>query len=299
MVLAAGSSAEALSEVPTNDAPYHDSSLSPVLTGGLGLGPIGDDLVGELGGRALGLATVGRRWLLQWDGLVAFRGGVLASTNPFASFFGGTGHGFAELGHRFQPEGSWSGYLGARLAANLQVMAHPGVALSLLSTLNNSDGFGGVTLDGAVRIAGGVSLIDGGVSRIEDTRSLLLVVFLQEALIAPGLVTAGAAFTELGLGARFDLVRSFTGSLEVLVGSTPALTNQALQLTDETIRVQVGGELRKTFGNGVWLGVAVSYTRDSDHLVYTAPGGTRAYDSAHPGMLAATISLGVALGRSP
>lgn len=271
--------------------PYRDVTLSPTLTGALGLGLIGDDLVGELGARTLGLETLGgRRWLLQWDGLVAFRGGVLANTIPYTSFFGGSSHGFAELGFRFQPQSPRSAYLGGRLAANLQVMAHPGVAMSELSTLNNSDGFGGVTLDGAVRVAGGVSLLDG-------ERSLLLVGFLQEALVAPGLVTKGAAFTELGLGARFDLAERFSVCLEALVGSTPPVANPALELSDQTIRLQAGGELRKTFASGVWLGLAASYTRDSDRLVYTVPSGSVAYGSANPGTIAVTLSFGVILWR--
>lgn len=271
--------------------PYRDVTLSPTLTGGLGLGLIGDHLVGELGARTLGLEVMyGRRWLLQWDGLVAFRGGVLANTIPYTSFLGGSSHGFAELGFRFQPQSPRSAYLGGRLAANLQVMAHPGVAMSELSTLNNSDGFGGVTLDGAGRVAGGVSLLDG-------ERSLLLVGFLQEALVAPGLVTKGAAFTELGLGARFDLAERFSVCLEALVGSTPLVANPALELSNQTIRLQAGGELRKTFTSGVWLGLAASYTRDSHRLVYTVPSGAVTYGSANPGTIAITLSFGVILWR--
>jgi len=282
-------SAEVAPAPPTEELPYRDITLSPMVTAGLGLGLVGDDLVGELGARTVGLEALdGKHWLVQWDGLLAFRGGVLASTNPYASFLGGSGHGFAELGYRFQPESSRSGYLAGRLAANLQVMAHPGLPMSELNTLNNSDGFGGVTLDGAVRVAGGVSLLDGD-------RSLLLVGFLQEALVAPGLVTGGAAFTEVGLGTRFDLARSFTVVVEALVGSTPPVPNAALQATDSTIRLQVIGEVRKTFASGVWLGLAGSYTRDSDRLVYTVPAV--AYDSARPGTIAVTLSFGVALWR--
>ncbi len=266
-------------------------SVSPVLTAGLGLALIGDDLVGELGAQTLALkAFDDGRWLLQWDALVAFRGGVLANTYPYTSFLGGTARGNLELGTRFTPAARWSPYLGGRLAANLQVMGHPGVALADLDTLNNSDGFGGLTLDGALRVAGGVSLLD-------PTTSLLLTAFVQEALVAPGLVTAGLALTEFGLAGRFDLWKRFTLFLEALVGVSPALANDALQSVNQRLRLQVSGGLRKTFENGVWFGVAASYTRDSDHTVYTQ--ASRAYDSVHPGTTSVTLSFGVALWRLP
>jgi hypothetical protein len=268
---------------------YRDVSLGPVLTAGLGLGLIGDDLVGELGGETLALASLDDdHWLLQWDALVAFRGGVLANTTPYTSFLGASGRGYLELGNRLAPASAWSGYLAARLAINLQVMAHPGTALSSLDTLNTSDGFGGLTADGAVRVAGGASFLRA------DT-SLLLVGFLQEAAIAPGVVLPGRAFTELGVSARYDLARSLTVFAEALGGLTPTAANDALHQTDQTLRLQVSGGLRKTFGNGLWLGVAASYTRDSDHVVYAQAG--KSYDPASPGTTAVTLELGLTLWR--
>ncbi len=278
---------EATVAQPARAMLYDDVSLSPLLTAGLGLGRIGDDLVGDLGAQTFGLRSTSGQWLLQWDGLLGARGGVLANTNPYTSFFGAGARGFAELGYRFTPSQPWSPYLGGRLAANFSVMAHPGTALADLNTLNDSDGFGGVAFDVGLRVAGGVSLLDAG-------RSALLVGFVQEALIAPGLVNPGKTFTEFGLGGRFDLPRSFTVSLEGLFGVRPAVRNAGLGSLDQTLRVQVGGGLRKTFGNGVWFGVAASWQRDFDHVTY-AGGAT--YDSSPPGTTTVTLSFGVILWR--
>jgi hypothetical protein len=268
---------------------FADVGLSPVLTAGLGLGLIGDDLVGELGAQTLCLQALDEAsWLLQWDALAAFRTGVLANTYPYALFVGGAGRGFVELGHRFSPASAWSPYLGGRLAASLAVMGSPGHSLGALDTLNNNDGFGGVNVDGALRVAGGFSYLRGGTS-------FLVSAFAQEALVAPGLVTAGLALTEFGVSLRLDLQRSFTLSVEALAGFTPVIANPALQLTDQKIRLGVSGTLRKAFGEVFWMGLSGSYTRDSDHLVYPQAGAS--YDTVHPGTTTVTLTLGLTLWR--
>jgi hypothetical protein len=294
-ILAASAAAAQVTEVSDvasaveASAGYADVSLSPVLTAGLGLGLIGDDLVSELGAQTLCLRALDDdRWLVQWEATAAFRAGILANTYPFAPFLGGSAHGFVELGHRFSPASAWSPYLAGRLAANFQLMSHLSRGLGELNTLNTSDGFGGLTLDGALRVAGGVSYLGAG-------RSLLLTAFVQEALVAPGQVLAGLAITEFGLGARFDLERSFTVSLEALAGLTPVMVGPAQQTTDQKVRLGVSGTLRKSFGETFWMGVSASYARDSDHLVYPLAG--TAYDTVHPGNTSVTLAFGLALWR--
>jgi hypothetical protein len=269
-------------------APYHDVAAGPVLNAGLGLGKIGDDLVGDLGAQCDGLVSRGS-WLIQWNALVGFRGGVLANTNPYTSFVGGTGHAYGEAGYRFS-NARVSPYVSGRLAANLTVMGHPGLAISAMNTLNNADGFGGVNFDGALRASGGVSLLSG------DT-SGLLTAFVQEAAFAAGVYTPGRTFTEVGVGGRYDLFRSFTVWLDVMVGFRPLQVDSGLQTTDAQTRVQLAGGLRKRFGNGVWFGVSASGAHDTDHVVYSQSHTT--YDTANPWTTTLTLSFGVELWRTP
>ncbi len=277
--------AQAVESAPS---PYHDVAAGPVLNGGLGLSNVGDDLVGDLGAQCDGLMSKGS-WLISWNALVAFRGGVLANTNPYTSFLGGTGRGFGEVGYRFS-SARLSPYVSGRLAANLSVMGHPGLAISEMNTLNNADGFGGVNLDGALRVSGGLSFLTGDTSGV-------VTAFVQEAAIAAGVFTPGRTFTEVGVGGRSDLFRSFSIWLDVLVGFRPVQVDSALQRTDAQTRLQLAGGLRKRFGNGVWFGFSASGAHDTDHVVYSQTKTT--YDTANPWNTTVTLSFGVELWRTP
>jgi hypothetical protein len=269
-------------------ATYHDVAAGPVLNGGLGLSNVGDDLVGDLGAQCDGLRSIGS-WLISWNALVAFRGGVLANTNPYTSFLGGTGRGYGEAGYRFS-NAPVAGYVSGRLAANLSVMGHPGLAISAMNTLNNADGFGGVNFEGAVRVSGGVSMLSSGSSG-------LVTGFVQEAGFAAGVYTPGRTFTEVGVGGRYDLFRSFTIWVDAMVGFRPLQVDSALQSTDAQTRVHLAGGLRKRFGNGVWFGFSASGIHDTDHVVYTQTRTT--YETTNPWTTTVTLSFGVELWRTP
>jgi len=268
---------------------YNFVSHGLVLGLGIGTSPVGDGLVAQLGGNTFGLRSYDdRRWLLQWEGFLGAKAAILANTWPVALFVGGRAGGMAEFGHRFLSPTRWSPYLGGRLSANLQLMAHPGLAFDALNTLNASDGVGGVTASGGARVAAGASFL-------ESERSLLLVAFVQEGLRAPGIITPGAAFTEGGLAARFDLGRSLSLSAEAFGGFTVASTNDALHFTDQLFVLGASGSVRKTFDSGLWLSLAVSVARDSHHVVYTAT--KTAYDSINPPFFDVLLAFGVPLGR--
>jgi hypothetical protein len=264
--------------------------LGPTLTAGLDAGAVGDALLGEVGLQAFSLRHDRAHWLLLWDALVAAKGGVLGNERPYTSMVGGRAAGAFEAGYRFREELGWSPYLSGRLAANLQVLGHPGLSLAELNTINDSDGVGGVTANGAVRVAGGFSLL-------ERAHSVLLVAFVQEAFISPGTVRSGAAFTELGVGARIDLARSLTAGLEVFGGLAPVAHTQTLNLNSQTYHLEIGGFVRKTFGNGVWLSLALSWGRDSSRLEYLDTGTV--YNSIQAASFAATLGVGIALWRLP
>ena len=168
-----------------DDPPFVTIAQGAVLSVNAGASQVGDHLVGGLGVQSNGLRSSNRRWLLQWDALAVARGGWLANQHPYRLFVGARGHGSGELGLRLSPVGAvgrledlevsssaWSPYFGGRLDASIAAMTHPGVAFSALDTINNSDGFGGLTSSGFIRAVGGLSLLD-------DSKSLLLVGFVQ------------------------------------------------------------------------------------------------------------------------
>jgi len=271
--------------------PAFDSGVrGAIVDAGIGTGAAGDDLMFELGGQWAGLRSVRERLcLLQWDALVAGRGGYLASEHPYLLLVGARETAWAEGGYRFSASKRWSAYAGARLANEVRIMVHPGLALSALDTINNVDGVGGVAASGAIRA-------DFGASLLEAERSLLLVAFVEEALEAAEINTPGRAFTTFGIGARFDIARRLTASVEIARGVTPARADPLLGLTDRTTRTGGAAIVRKLFSNGMWLSAMASLERDTDHVVYAGSGAT--YDTADAPSFGLTFLYGLPLGRS-
>jgi hypothetical protein len=269
---------------------YHYSSFGPMLSVDLGSGMPGDHLAGDLGFQTFGVREFNRTWLSFWDAALAVRLGGLANQHPFFFFGGGTGRGSGELGRRIVPENDWSPYVSGRLDGDLTIMATPSAnGLSGLNMINNSDGFGGITGNLNARLSGGISFL-------RQRRSFVATLFLQEALRAPRTYTPGYAFTEGGLLARYDIADSFTLWVEGIVGSTPETANTALAATERTITMNVSGALRKTFGNGIWFSVGLSYGRDTHTLSYT---NGQSYGSAQPPTFLAAVALGIPLGGKP
>lgn len=259
-----------------------------VVDASIGTSMVGDTLMAELGGQSAGIRSLRCGcWLLQWDVLLAAKAGYLASQNPYFFLLGAHGLAWAEVGARF-PSREWSPYAGLRLANESQIMGHPGLALSDLRTVNAVDGVGGVNTRGLVRL-------DAGASFLDSKQSLLLVGFVQEALRAPTFNTLGLTFTELGLGARYDLSRSVMASLEGVWGLSPTRTTPP-GLTDQTTHLGVWATFRKIFKNGMWLAASLSLERDADRVVYAE---TRAvFDTANAPTFGFTLSYGVSLWKA-
>jgi hypothetical protein len=288
-LLAAGAVGE--TEIQAAAPEYRHSSFGVLSTLGIGSGLEGDHLAGELGLQLFGLRAFDRRWLVYWDAALAMKLGGLANQHPYFFFGGGVARATAELGRRLLPEQDWSAYLSLRGAGSVSVLGTPGLSLSGLNTLNNSDGFGGVTAGALARASLGASYLSGG-----GHASFVLALFFQESLRAPRTNTPGRAFSEVGLSARLDLEESFTLAVEAVLGTTPQVGDAALHATTQTSHVEASGFLRKTFHNGVWLGLAASFGRDTARVVYEGGG---AFDTARPPDFAVTASLGLPVGVKP
>ena len=268
-------------------AVFESLSHGAILDANMGAAPVGDFLLGEIGGQTLGIvATHDGRFLHQWQGLLAFKAGELATTRPFTTLVGGHGHLMAESGYRFQADQAWSAYLGLRLGGDLQIMAPWGVSLSKLNTINNIDGIGDVNASGLVRLVAGSSWLDA-------SRSLLLTAFVQGSGRVAEVNLPGAGFVDVGIAARFDLAHAWALSLETLWGTTLAKTTPALGLTDVTTHVQVEFEGRKVFRNGMWFGANVSYVSERD----TWGNSTVTYNTRSAPTLGMTFLYGFPLGK--
>lgn len=251
----------------------------------------GDRLAFEGGAAWLALRPLdGRAWLLNWEGLASVRGGWLANQHPFLGYVGGRVRGHVEAGRRFQPGSDWSAYVGARFTGDAAVLVHPGLSLAQLDTVNNSEGFGGVTVDGALRVGGGASYLAG-------TTSMLFTLFVAEAVRAPRLVQKGAALTGVGASARLDLGTHTTVLFDLFAGLAPTATDTALQVTDQLTRVEGALAVRQHLGDTVWLSLGLALGRDTHRVTWTETS-TR-YDITNAPDFTAALAFGYDFGRSP
>jgi hypothetical protein len=271
--------------VPARAWAFDDIVRGVVVSGSFETAPVGDAILGELGGAWGGLrAFPDRLWIMQWDVLATLKAGVLGSEHPYLFLIGPHGSSWVEGDRRFGLAKT-TFYLGARVSGDASSLGNPDV--KSFAAINSVDGVGGIVARGSARITGGASYLDA-------KHSLLVGLFVQEELDAPEINTPSYAFAELGLSARFDVARSFMGSVEGLCGITPTRGDATRSTTDSTMRCSVAAAFRKIFANGVWLGATLSYERDTDHLVY-AGGGT--YDTASAPTFAVALSLGVPLWK--
>ncbi len=255
---------------------------------GFGTTPVGDTIMGELGGDWLGLrASRDLRWVMQWEVLATVKGGYLGSEHPFLFLIGPHLASWVEGGVRTSNTTGFSPYLGARIGGDVQLLGNPDVAH--LDQINSVDGVGGVTAQGWARVTAGGSFLDA-------RRSVLLVAFVQELLQPSRINTPSRAFTGFGASLRVDSPRSITATLEGGFSLTPSRDDALRGLSDTTTRAWIGASARKIFGNGMWIGGALTYERDTDHVAYT--NGTT-FDTAAAARFNVSIFYGLPLWRSP
>lgn len=269
--------------------PFDNSVRGAIVDGGIGTSMVGDSLMFELGGQWTGIHSLrGGRWLLQWDALVAARGGYLANQHPYLFLIGGHELAWAELGRRFNHHNGWSAYAGARLGNELVLMKHPGLAWADFDTINSVDRVGGGVASGLIRL-------DAGTSFLDERRSLLVVAFIQEELHAAETNTPAQAFLGLGAGARLDIAQSLSASAEVSWGAAPEQRDSLREFTDSTTRIAASLGVRKTFHNGMWAAFSTFIARNSDHMVYYVTGNV--YDTVSAPQFGASLLYGLPVER--
>jgi hypothetical protein len=279
--------AQPVTQAPSLTPPEYASVARGAMADfGFGSTAVGYSLLGDVGVQSAGIRTWrDRSWLLQWDRSMAARGGVLGNTHPVADLYGGRAVASVEAGYRWRHAQRWSPYTGANLNGELTLLLHPGTSFDKLNSLNAVDGVGGLTAHIAARLVAGASFLDGG------AHSVLLFAFVQETARAPGVVTPGVTFTEVGAGARWDIARRLTVQLEGLAGESPTSTDDGLRSTDGKTELAVSAAVRKLFANGMWVAASSSLARQYDHRVYLDGGAT--YDTADVPSFNVALAYGV------
>jgi hypothetical protein len=270
------------------DTGFHSRQRGVVILGSVDLTPVGDALLGHVGGEWSEITTRdGGKWLLQWDGLVTVTGGLLGQTHPYTPMLGVRASGFFEGGMRLHPAAPWSLYLGGRASLEGVLMPPWGTGLGALDTVNNVAGVGGAGLGGGLRLAAGASWLSG-------RTALLATALVGESGRVPETNRVGAAFTDVGAMVRFDVAGSWLLAGEVRWGTTPALHHAKVDYTDQTTHLGVSLDLRKIFGNGMWLGLRLTHDGESDFLHFAASGAS--YHTVSAPMNGALILYGIGIG---
>ncbi len=273
--------------VASRASAFENVARGAFIDGGFATSAAGDALTGEIGGESLGIRTsCDGRFVMQWDALLALKAGVLGNANPYLFLVGPRANAWVEGGWLIRHRSTFSGYLGARASGAAQLLGNPDV--SRFDEINAADGTGGASARGALRIS-------AGGARISGASSLIVALFGQEELQAPTTNIPSYAFTELGVSLRWDVERSIMLTLEGLFGVTPTSTDALRGFTDQTTRIGASGSFRKIFKNGMWLGLSLSFERDSDHIQYL---GGSAFDTANAPVFASTLFYGLPLWSS-
>ena len=247
--------------LPLHAEAFQLLSQGAVVHASVGTTPVGDFLLGEIGGQSLGIRTLDdRRWLVQWEGLAAFKGGELAAAHPYTPLLGGHALAMGEVGYRFVDE-TRTPYVSLRIAGDMQLLLPPGKSLGDLRKVNSIDGVGGMNLRGAVRLSLGESAVGrNGLA--------IFAFFVQESLHGGEVNAPSAAFTDVGATLQTYLFGSWLIRAELLRGFRPMQSTPQLGMTDATTHFQTTEELRKVFANGMWFGANFSYAAESDVVTY-------------------------------
>jgi hypothetical protein len=185
-----------------------------------------------------------RRLLFTFDAAGGFSTGYGGNSNPKFFLYGANLGGRGELGWRMAPERDTSFYLGGTAVLRGSAVGVTTASPSQYDQINSVDGIAGLNGVAALRVNPGVSLLHGSMS-------LLVTAFAEESLRDPGSSASGPLFTSFGARAQFDVVRSWTATLEGAWGTTFGRTD-ALGTTNSGSRFEVTASVRKILGP-VWL----------------------------------------------
>ncbi|MFO0600923.1 MAG: hypothetical protein U0228_36775 [Myxococcaceae bacterium] len=221
-----------------------------------------------------------RAYLFTFDGAANFFAAYGGNSSERFYLLGGQLRVLGEVGKRFAPASGLSPYVGGTLDFDGNGVGALGWPLD--GTKNSLAGIAGLYGRAGLRVNGGLSLLSGDAA-------FLVTAFVAEVLRAPGSAQSGPLFTDLGVRAQFDLVKSFSAALELTWGTTFGRVD-ALGVTNTGTYWQVTALAKKRLGP-IWIALD-GKVHGSTNTAVTKPN---TYVTATPSWISAGAALGVNL----
>ncbi len=272
----------ALAEEPgVTAAEFKQDTRGVFLHGSYVLETWGKGIPLQLGVQWAGIRSFdGRKHLFTFDAAAALTAVYGGNSSERFYLLGGNLRGLGEFGLRLSPSQDFSFYVGGTLLVNGSAA---GSLTKPLTQLNPLDGIAGVFGVGALRANGGISLLQG-------EHALLVTAFIGESLRHPGSALTGPLYTDLGLRAQFDIVKSFTAALEGSWGTTFGRADAVTGFTNNGTRYEVTASVRKLLGR-VWIGIDAQLHGTAN----SSTSSTANYVTATPTFVSAGATFGVSL----
>ncbi len=240
----------------------------------------------QLGVQWAGIRTYAdRKHLFTFDAagnLFAAYGG---NSNERFYLLGGQLRGLGEFGLRLMSERNLSFYLGATGLFSGSAVSSLGTPLDQYNRMSSLDGIAGLYGVAALRLNAGVSVL-------HENHALLVTVFAGESARRPGSPASGALYTDFGIRAQFDIVRSFTATLEGSWGTTFGRLEPVFGVTNSATRYELTASVRKMIGP-IWLALDGQLHGAGNTATYTA--GSNVYVTATPTFASVGLTFGVSL----
>ena len=224
-----------------------------------------------------------RRYLFTFDAAAGFSGAFGGNSSERFFLVGGTLRGLGELGMRLMPQSDHSLYVGATALFNGSALSVLGLPPDQYNQKNSLDGIGGLNGVAAVRL-------NAGLSGLREHHAFLGTVFVGGSLRKPGSAVAGPLYFDVGARAQFDIVKSFTATLEGSWGTTFGHPDPVFGATNTGTRYELVVTVRKMLGP-IWVALDGQLHGTSN----TATSAPNVYVTATPTFVSAGLALGVSL----
>jgi hypothetical protein len=240
----------------------------------------------QLDGQWAGIRSFSeRKYLFTFDAAAGFSGAFLGNSSERFWLVGGNARALGELGLRLTPQNGHSLYVGASALLNGSAISVLGLPPDQYNQKNSLDGIGGLNGIGALRL-------NAGLSGLEERHALLVTAFVGGSLRKPGSPASGPLYLDVGLRAQFDVVKSFTATLEGSWGTTFGHPDSLLGITNTGTRYEVVVMVRKMIGP-IWLALDAQLHGTANSTTSTSVSNV--YLTATPTFVSAGLALGVSL----
>ena len=238
----------------------------------------------QLDGQWAGIRSFSeRKYLFTFDAAAGFSGAFGGNSSERFFLVGGNLRGLGELGMRLMPQSANSLYAGATALFNGSAVSVLGLPPDQYNQKNSLDGIGGLNGVAALRL-------NAGLSGLGETRALLVTAFVGGSARKPGSPASGPLYLDVGLRGQFDIIKSFTATLEASWGTTFGTVDPTFGVTNSGTRYEMLVSVRKMLGP-IWLALDGQLHGTANTATLTS----NVYVTATPTFISAGLALGVSL----